>query len=372
VKILQISSAKHFGGGERHFVDLSRGLINQGHKIFVALRPTNEWQARLDFVPPENILHVSLRNSLGVLSAQKIAEFITEKNIEIVHAHAARDYIPASLACRIAKTPKFVLTRHVLFPLKPFYRFALGNLSRAIAVSSAVETNLQKIFPKEKIKLVLNGTDVEYLAQNTHANDKQNLQQNLQIASNTFLVGTVGELKSSKGQDLFLQGAALVVKKFPNVHFIVAGTDNFPQKIFEKQLIALVRQLEIIERVHFVGWIENVGALMRGLDIFVSAARTEPFGLVIIEAMASGTMVIATETEGASEILRDGETGKLIPLENSTRLAEAIVEILSDEKMREDFCRNAQAEAKLKFSLKRMIIETEKIYNEVLFTDKPE
>jgi hypothetical protein len=52
----------------------------------------------LDFVPPENILHVSLRNSLGVLSAQKIAEFIVENNIEIVHAHAARDYIPASLA----------------------------------------------------------------------------------------------------------------------------------------------------------------------------------------------------------------------------------------------------------------------------------
>ncbi len=134
----------------------------------------------------------------------------------------------------------------------------------------------------------------------------------------------------------------------------------------------MAKQLEIIECVHFVGWIENVGALMRGLDIFVSAARTEPFGLVIIEAMASGTMVIATETEGASEILRDGETGKLIPMENPTRLAEAIVEILSDEKMREDFCRKAQAEAKLKFSLKRMIIETEKIYNEVLFTDKPE
>jgi glycosyltransferase involved in cell wall biosynthesis len=109
---------------------------------------------------------------------------------------------------------------------------------------------------------------------------------------------------------------------------------------------------------------------MRGLDIFVSAARTESFGLVIIEAMASGTAVLATETEGASEILRDGETGKLVPLDNPIRLADAIVEILGDEKIRGDFCRNAQAEAKAKFNLKRMIVETEEIYNEVLLIDK--
>ena len=117
----------------------------------------------MDFLPAENILHVSLRNSFGVLSATRIAEFIRENNIEIVHAHAVRDYIPASLACRMAKTPKFVLTRHVLFPLKPFHRFTLTNLSKAIAVSKPVEANLQNIFSKEKVVLVSNGIDVEAL-----------------------------------------------------------------------------------------------------------------------------------------------------------------------------------------------------------------
>ena len=69
MRILQISSAKNFGGGERHFVDLCRGLASRGHEVFVALRPTSEWQARLDFIPPENVLRVSIRNSFGVLSA---------------------------------------------------------------------------------------------------------------------------------------------------------------------------------------------------------------------------------------------------------------------------------------------------------------
>ncbi|MCA1608054.1 MAG: hypothetical protein LC730_01150, partial [Acidobacteria bacterium] len=69
MRILHVSSARHFGGGERHLVDLTRGLHRRGHEVFVALRPTNEWQTRLSFLPPENIFHVSIRNSFGVLSA---------------------------------------------------------------------------------------------------------------------------------------------------------------------------------------------------------------------------------------------------------------------------------------------------------------
>ncbi|MCV4697179.1 hypothetical protein OFB92_29170, partial [Escherichia coli] len=83
MRILHISSAKTFGGGERHLVDLCRGLSRLGHEIFVALRPTNEWQEKLDFIKTENILHVSIRNSFGVLSSMRIADFIRQNGIEI-------------------------------------------------------------------------------------------------------------------------------------------------------------------------------------------------------------------------------------------------------------------------------------------------
>jgi len=67
VRILQITSAKTFGGGERHLVDLCKGLAERGHEVFVAIRPSNEWQDKFSFLPPENIFYVSLRNSFGVL-----------------------------------------------------------------------------------------------------------------------------------------------------------------------------------------------------------------------------------------------------------------------------------------------------------------
>ena len=200
MRILQISSARTFGGGEKHFVDLCSGLTNRGHEVFAALRPTNEWQARLDFLPTENILHVSLKNSFGVLSAHKLAEFIRDKNIDIVHAHAARDYIPASLACRMARRAKFVLTRHVLFSLKPFNRFALTNLSKAIAVSKPVEANLQNIFSKEKVVLISNGIDVEALANVEREKLREAFRFEHNIPFDAFLIGTVGELKILKGQ----------------------------------------------------------------------------------------------------------------------------------------------------------------------------
>src|SRR5437764_11644474 len=123
MRILQISSATAFGASERHFVDLCRELALRGHDVFVALRPTNEWQAKLDFLPPENFLRTSIRNSFGMFHARRIAGFVDKNAIDILHAHVARDYVAASIASRSAKSVKLVLTRHVLSPMKSFQRF---------------------------------------------------------------------------------------------------------------------------------------------------------------------------------------------------------------------------------------------------------
>jgi len=366
VRILHISSARTFGGGERHFVDLCRGLTLRGHEIFAALRPTNEWQARLDFLPPENILRVSLRNSFGVLSAQKIAEFIRANDIEIVHAHAARDYIPSSLACRMAKTAKFVLTRHVLFPLKSVHRFTLNNLSKAIAVSKPVEANLQKIFSKEKVVLISNGIDVDSRMNVNLEKLRQEFRFEHNIPFDAFLIGTVGELKVLKGQRDFILAAQIIAQKFPDAHFVIVGKDNSVKKDFRRELKRLVKIFRLEERFLWLDWVEDTAPLLAALDVFVSASHTESFGLAILEAMAIGGAIAATGTEGANELLQTNVSGKIIPMKDPIKLAEAIGEFLSDEKLRETSGKNAQARAKEKFGLERMIEETERVYQTVL------
>jgi glycosyltransferase involved in cell wall biosynthesis len=362
MRILQISSARDFGGGEKHLVDLCRGLTRRGHEVFVALRPTNKWQEKLDFLAPENFLRVSIRNSFGIFSAQRIAEFAREKNIEIIHAHVARDYIPASLACRVAGTPKLVLTRHVLFPMKPFHKFALKNVSKAIAVSGAVANQLEQIFPKEKIALVPNGIEIEKWSKAAAEQLRREFRFEHDISFDAPLIGTVGELKPLKGQRDFILAAKIVAEKFADARFVIVGEDNSANQGFRNELKRLVRIFNLENRFLWLNWVEETAPLLCALDVFVSASHSESFGLAILEAAASRTAIAATATEGAKEILRDGETGLLVPVQEPVALAEAIGKLLSDENLRAKLGGQAQEFAGKNFSLERMIEETEKVY----------
>ncbi len=366
MRILHISSVKTFGGGERHLIDLTRGLYERGHEIFVALRPTNEWQDRFDFLPPENIFHASIRNSFGIFSAQRIARFISEKNIEIIHAHAARDYIPASLVCRLTKHSKFVLTRHVLFPMKPFHRFTLTNLARAIAVSPAVETALQPVIPKRKIEVIPNGISTENLTDEERKRRREEFRALYNIPPEAQVVGTVGELKELKGQRDFVLAANEIAGRNENAFFIIVGKDNAVNKPFRRELKRLVKVFNLESRFLWLDWVEDMPGLLAALDIFVSASYSESFGLAILEAMINKTPIVATETEGAKELLQNNETGLLVPIKEPLKLAAAIESFLKMSEKGESFAKKAQIFAQNHFSHEEMINKTEDLYREIV------
>ncbi len=363
MRILQISSARNFGGGEKHLVDLCRKMHERGHRIFVALRPSNQWQERLDFLPPENILHVSIRNAFGIFSVQKIAEFVRQNEIEIIHAHVARDYLPASLVCRITKNTKFILTRHVLFPMKPFHRFALKNISKAIAVSSAVESNLETIFPKQKIKNIPNGIEVKSLSDQERKTLGEEFRFLHNISFDAKLVGVIGELKQLKGQRDFVLAAYEIARQFPDAFFVVVGKDYQRNKSFRAELKRLVKVFSLTANFLFLDWIEDSEPLLSALDVFVSPSHSESFGLAILEALANGAAVVATETEGAKELIEADISGKLVAVNQPQKLAEAVCELLNDETLRRRLTGNAKKSAREKFDLERMIEETEKLYS---------
>jgi len=99
----------------------------------------------------KNVLRVKIKKLGGYFSRPKrLKKYIRQNQIEIVHAHAAKDYLPVSLAVRFAPQTKLILTRHVLFSMKRTQKFSLGNVAKVIAVSSAVEANLGKTFRRKK------------------------------------------------------------------------------------------------------------------------------------------------------------------------------------------------------------------------------
>ncbi len=364
MRILQVSSAKTFGGGERHLVDLSRELVARGHQVFVALRPTNEWHGHLDFLPPESFMHVSIRNSFGMISAKQMGQFIKDERIDIVHAHVARDYLAASIACRLAKSARLVLTRHVVFPLKPFHRFALRNVDAAIAVSAGVRLQLARIFSEAKIRTIPNGIDMSDTSAESQGRERVEFRTLHNIPLAAPLVVTVGELKVLKGQRDLVLAANEILKQIPDCHFVIAGKDNSIDKKFRRELKRLVRVLGHEERFLWLDWLDDLSPLLSAADIFVSPSHSESFGLAILDAMAAGTAVVATDTDGARELLRSSEP--LVPIKDPVALADKICWYLTNDEARKDHGQRLRTTAGEMFSLTRMADATEAVYRDVL------
>ncbi len=355
MKILQICSARKIGGGETHLAELSNALARRGHQMFFALAPDSPLTNRIQNIAPENILFTRMRNSLDVFSGRELAKFVTQNDIEIIHAHLARDYPLAALAARIARK-SYVLTRHVLFPLKSLQKYALKNVGGIIAPSKAVADALrqQNLFPAEVIETIHNGVDPAHF---TPVN---------KIKNTKFTVGTIGHLAPIKGHDVFIRAAALVLQQRQDVRFVIVGEDKSCSGENRIELENLIAALNLQTHVEITGWTNDVRPFLHKFDLFVSAARSEPFGLVIGEAMASGIPVIATKSEGAMEIVEDGASGILIPKENHEKLAQTILDLADNRTLCERLGDAGQRRVEDCFSLEKMVSETEKFYLRVL------
>jgi glycosyltransferase involved in cell wall biosynthesis len=150
-------------------------------------------------------------------------------------------------------------------------------------------------------------------------------------------IGIVGNLKHIKGTDIFIDAAKIVLERFPDVHFELAGNDTskggYPKQIDE---------LGISDHVHLLGSLSDVPAFLATLDIAVLASRTEGLPNAIMEYMAAGRPCITTDVGGCGELIHNEENGLLVPPENPAALAAAICDLLTDSAKAERFAAKAR------------------------------
>ncbi len=366
MRILQICSARSLGGGERHVIDLAHALTRRGHNVYAALAPNSPLLSGLKALPAQNIVQLRMRNAFDIPSALQLARFIRASRAEIVHTHLARDYTLAAFAAQRNPGTQLIITRHVLFPLHRLQSLTLSRTARVIAVSHAVARTLHDsgIVSEGKITVIQNGIGLDrFIDASSEASTSRRREATTQL-----LVGAIGLLAPIKGHEDFLRAAALMAARRADVDFLIAGEDTSRTGEYRARLVRLIDELNLKNRVHLIGWVDDTAPLLRKLDIFVSASRVESFGLAMIEAMAGGVPVVATMSEGAQEIIDDGVTGKLVPIGDSEALANAIESLLDDADQREQLGTRARHAAREKFSLKRMVDATEQVYREALLS----
>jgi glycosyltransferase involved in cell wall biosynthesis len=310
---------------------------------------------KLASLPAANIREFALRNALDVPSAVKISRFIRENNVDLINVHFAKDYPIAAIAARLAGVP-FFITRHVLFPMNRLHRVVLSKVKYVIAPSNAVAKSLrdQGLFPDEKIVTIRYGLDVESFPKR----DPE--------SHTGFHIGSVGNLDPVKGFDVLIRAASIVSNARPDVKFKIIGEDRSRDGRNEKELRNLIERLNLNEIVELAGWSDNIADALAGFDLFVSASRSESFGFVIAEAMLSGVPVIATETEGAKEIISDAKLGVLVRAADPEALSKAILDVLSDDQLRNVLSKHSPGHIAENFSLKKTVDETEALYRRIV------
>jgi glycosyltransferase involved in cell wall biosynthesis len=204
---------------------------------------------------------------------------------------------------------------------------------------------------ESKVTVIYNGIESEPFNGSDSASSRRIREQlGLQDAS---IVGAFSRLAPWKGQHTLIQA----LETIPNAHVLLVGDALFESdRSYVEHLHALTKNLQMQDRVHFLGFREDIADVMQACDIVAhTSVSPEPFGRVIVEGMLSARPVIATNAGGAAEIIQDGETGLLVAPGESLTLANAIREILEDPSKSEKLSRNGRQYALRRFTLDTML-----------------
>jgi len=184
------------------------------------------------------------------------------------------------------------------------------------------------------------------------------------------IIGFVGQIVPRKGVVTLIEAMPEVLKRFPAALLVIVGCAPPDETEYESSCRAMVERLGLSEHVQFVGYRRDVPAWMRTFDVFVLPTRSEPFGKVVIEAMAASRPVVVTSVGGIPEIVTSPELGSLVPSDDPAITAREIVRYLGDAALRARVGRAAAQSVRERFGLDGMIGRLQQLYDSVL--DRPE
>jgi glycosyltransferase involved in cell wall biosynthesis len=279
----------------------------------------------------------------------------------IVHGHSAKGGFLARLAGRLAspRIRTFYTPNGLPTYLGPAYRrlerFAGHLTDHVIAVSPSERRVIeaQRLIRPERIALIPAGIPVN----GATPPRRGRLQARLRVGSDALLVGMAGRMCAQKDPVTFLEAAERICAAAPAAHAVWMGDGELLDACR-----ARLRASAHPGRIHLLGFEAEAPALVADLDVLVQTSRYESFGYAVAEAMRAGVPVVATAVEGAVDLVREGETGLLVPVGAPDAVAQATVRLLGDPARRRAMGEAGAARIRAEFTLERMVQATEALY----------
>jgi sugar transferase (PEP-CTERM/EpsH1 system associated) len=277
----------------------------------------------------------------------------------VVHTHAWGTLIEGLIAARLARVPYVIHGEHGTLQLKGYQariqRWAWNRTTQVLSVSRRLADRMAETtgVDPSRIQTIQNGVDCERFSPRHRMAGRARLA----LPPETLAIGTAGRLVPVKNQVSLIEAFGRL--RAAGVHFrgYIAGDGPLRSELESK-----ITALGLEDHVQLLGHCEDLQQILAGLDIFVLPSRSEGMSNTILEAMASGTPVVATNVGGAEELVAHEQTGLLVPAEDSAALTRALVRMQTDDGRRRAMGRAGRMLTETTFSIRRMVREYEHLY----------
>ncbi|RLF64236.1 MAG: glycosyltransferase family 1 protein [Thermoplasmata archaeon] len=360
------------GGVAYHVSELANVFSKNGMDVTVITnkveRPFSNVNA--DILEVEGVTDPLFGTNISPAVKKKLKGFLND-NFDVVHAHHAFSRLPlATLSLAYKQNIPSVLTTHTVsfFPDYeyfwnfisygyPRYRMVISKVNKIIAVSEAAKKFISYFTQKDAV-VIPNGVSIKKF----HPVDKYLAREKVGLDGDPIIL-YVGRLVPKKGVDVLIRSMKEVVESYPHALLVIAGSGKMMPL-----LKTLVRIAGLEKNILFLGFVgENLlPYLYNSADVFALPSITaESFGIVLLEAMASGVPVISTRVGGIEEVLGGGKYGYLVEPNNSSELARGIIELLDDKNLREDIAKKGRERVEKEYSWDNVGKRVMEVYEEV-------
>ncbi len=306
------------------------------------------------------VFYLNKKDGVGYLLPFRLSSLMKRKNIDIAHTHDSSANFYGGIAAKLAGVKVNINTEHggIYFETKQkklINRLLCHMNDCEICVSESIKKDLADMgLSKKKLRVIPNGIAFDKFDRDVDRRAKRN---ELGIKGTDFVITTVGRLSWEKGQELLLKAAPGIIKKVPNAKFLIVG-DGPLRKFLEN----LAEKEGLGDRVLFMGVREDIPEILKTSDCYVLPSKYESFGLTILEAMAAGIPVVATDVGGVSEIVKHGETGLLISVRDSREVAEAVIRSAADISFSRSMAERAREMVRNRYRIEDMVKSHEDLY----------
>ena len=361
MKILHVEMGEHLYGGARQVVYLMEGLNAQGAESLL-LTPKDSAISKEVSALGNKVVEAPYSGDLDIRLAFRVKNLVKELAVDLVHVHSRRGAdVWAGLGAKWAGIPA-VLSRRVDNPEGPKsirYKYALYE--QVISISEGIKKVLvANGLPSSKVICVRSA----FVASDSQSPiDRPAFMQRFNLPEDSLVVATVAQLIPRKGHKLLLDCLPNLLDKYPRMQVLFFGA-GAEREALQQQ----IDQLGLSDRVHLVGFHNDLNCLIGNVDILAHPAYTEGLGVSLIQASAASVPIVACNAGGMPEIVRDHENGLLISPGDGIALSNAIGALADNPELRKQYGSRGKEIAEKEFSVEAMVLGNLNVYNEILGT----